>query len=230
MADRVDGFVRDATRHPAVADDRHDPEVVATKIARHGHAESSPQRRGGVRHAKRVVGALAAHREAGEPVFLANGVKTVAASRDQLVPVRLMPDVPDDLIGRRIENAMHGESQLDGAQARTQVTALLADDGDDLLADFIRKLLELRQRKRFQIARAVDGVQNSMGQRVSFGVRRRAVQPPTSFPASKATPRTRPTGTTHQHTQREFRVRAGAHEVRPIIGSRPNRVKRRRCS
>ena len=90
---------------------------------------------------KSVIRALAPLGKPAKAFVHPVGVKLVAATRQNLVPVGLMPNVPDYLVFGRIEDIMLGNSQLHNAQAGTKVAPLFTDDIDDELSQLIANLL-----------------------------------------------------------------------------------------
>ena len=87
-----------------------------------------------------VVAALLARRVAGQAAGLAQLGEALAPPGDELVDVGLVAGVPQDGVGRRLEDAVQGERQLDGAEVRAQVAAGLGDGGDDEVADLAAQL------------------------------------------------------------------------------------------
>ena len=73
--------------------------------------------------AEDVEAALAAAQEAARAVFLADAPERLAAARQHLVPVRLVADVPDHAVGRRVEDVVQRNGEFDGAEAAGEVTA-----------------------------------------------------------------------------------------------------------
>ena len=67
----------------------------------------------------------------------------VAAAGQDLVRVGLVADVPEDLVARRVEQAVQRDRQLAGAEVGAEVAADLADRVDDQLAGLLGDLLEL---------------------------------------------------------------------------------------
>ena len=70
-------------------------------------------------------------------------VELVAAAGEDLVRVGLVADVPDDLVGGRVEQAVQGHRDLAGAEVGAEMAADLADRVDDQLAHLLGDLLEL---------------------------------------------------------------------------------------
>ena len=54
-----------------------------------------------------------------------------------------MADVPEDLVARRLEQAVQGDGELAGAEVGAEVAADLADCVDDQLAGLLGELLKL---------------------------------------------------------------------------------------
>jgi hypothetical protein len=50
-----------------------------------------------------------------------------------------MADVPNELVRRRRENVVKGESEFDDAEIRTEMAAMLGELGDQFLAEFFRE-------------------------------------------------------------------------------------------
>ena len=87
-----------------------------------------------------VVPALLPRRVPGEALGLAEPGEPGPAAGDQLVDVGLVAGVPQDGVGGRIEDAVEGEGQFDGAEVRAQVPGGLGDGGDDEVADLAAQL------------------------------------------------------------------------------------------
>ena len=155
----VQPLVREPARERAVSDHRDHRVLLASEIARAREAEPRGDRRGRVRGAEGVVGTLDAPREAREAGFLAERVERVVPSREDLVAVRLMPDVPDHDVARGVEGVVEREGELDRAEARGEVSAGLRNHLDDALADLRGHLRQRLGRKPLQIARALDRAQ-----------------------------------------------------------------------
>eukprot|EP00951_Prasinocladus_malaysianus_P033242 scaffold328016_cov27-Prasinocladus_malaysianus.AAC.1 len=73
--------------------------------------------------------------------------------------VCLVADVKDELVVRAVEDVMHGDGELDHAEARPQVAARLGHDVDELGADLLAEGLQLVAVEVFQVDWVVDGVQ-----------------------------------------------------------------------
>jgi hypothetical protein len=88
-----------------------------------------------------------------ETAVLADRVEAVAATGEDLVRVGLVADVPEDLVARRVEQAVQRDGQLAGAEIGAEVAADLADRVDDLLADLLGDALELLVVEPVQVRR-----------------------------------------------------------------------------
>ena len=95
------------------------------------------------------------------PPYLRIVGSSVAAAGEDLVRVGLVADVPEDLVARRVEQAVQRDGELAGAEVGAEVPADLADRVDDQLADLLRHLLELGVGEAVQVLGAVDPVEES---------------------------------------------------------------------
>ena len=68
-----------------------------------------------MRGAERVVFALGALGEAGQPAALSQRPNAVAPAGQNLVRIGLMPHVPDQPVGRRVEHVMQRHRQFHNA-------------------------------------------------------------------------------------------------------------------
>ena len=73
-----------------------------------------------------------------------------------------MADVPEDLVARRVEQAVQRDGQLAGAEVRAEVAADLPDRVDDVLADLLRELDELVVVQSLQVLGARDAVEQAL--------------------------------------------------------------------
>ena len=93
--------------------------------------------------AERVVFALGALGEAGQPAALAQRADAVAAAGEDFVRIGLVADVPDQPVVRRVEDVMQRDRQLDDAEAGAEMAAGDRDGVDGLLAQLIGDLAKL---------------------------------------------------------------------------------------
>ena len=77
--------------------------------------------------------------EAGEAAVLAQRREAVAAAGQELVDVGLVAHVPDELVAGAVEDAVQGDRQLDDAEVRRQVAAVLGDGAHQQRRGFPRQ-------------------------------------------------------------------------------------------
>ena len=149
---------RHAAGERAVADHGHDTAVRAA-AAPHGlldaHRVGHRGRR--VAGAHDVVLGLADRAERGQAAVLADRGELVAAPGEHLVRVGLVADVPEHLVGGRVEQRVQRHRDLAAAQVGAEVAADLTDRVDDQLAHLLRHLLELVVVQLLEVRGAVDG-------------------------------------------------------------------------
>ena len=140
----VERLVGDAAGERAVADHGDDLAVLADPLPhRLLEADRVADRGRGVARAHDVVLGLEDRAERREALVLADRVEPVAPAGEHLVGIGLVADVPEDLVPRRVEQAVQGDGELAGAEVGAEVAADLADRVDDQLAHLLRDLLEL---------------------------------------------------------------------------------------
>src|ERR1700740_276992 len=106
-----------------------------------------------------VVRALGPQHEAIQSARGADGVKLFTASREQFMDIRLVADVEDKMVFRRVKNVVHGERQLDPPEVRSEVSAGLGEDRNQLLTDFFRQDFQLRDSELFDIEWGMDAIE-----------------------------------------------------------------------
>ena len=112
-----------------------------------------------MRRTERVIFAFAALGEPAQPVLLAQGTHAVAATRQDLVRVTLMPDVPDHLVPRRVEHGVDADSQLDHTQRRAEMPARLGNGVDYVLTQLVRERAQFGIAQVLEVLRAGNTVQ-----------------------------------------------------------------------
>ncbi len=132
-----------ARAHRAVADNSDNIVLLSGQIARRRKTEASRDRGRGMRRAKRVVDALCALGEAGKSATLAQRSHARAPAGENLVWIGLMADVPNQLVARRIEDAVQRDREFDDPKAGSQMTACDRHHVNSFLSQLIRQLLEL---------------------------------------------------------------------------------------
>ena len=110
-----------------------------------------------------VVLALGAKREAVQAVRGADGSETILPAGEQFVHVRLMADVPHELVLWRFEHPMQSHRQFHHAEVRPEVSAVIGQAADQFLAQFLRQFLELLHRQFFDVSRVVHHVEVAVG-------------------------------------------------------------------
>ncbi len=155
----VHGLVGHAGRHGPVADDAHDIVIAAGKVARHRHPEPGRDRGRRVGRSERIVFALGALGEAREAAAHAKRPDAVAPACEDFVRIRLMPDIPNDAVARRVEHVVERHRQLDDAQTRAKMAPGERDGVDRLGAQFLCELRELILRQTAEVLRNGSQVQ-----------------------------------------------------------------------
>ena len=125
------------------------------------HAEAGRQRRAGMARAVGIVLAFGAEEEAVQPLVLPHGVDAIEPAGKHLVDVTLMADVEDELVLRRVENAMERDRQLDHAEIRPEMTAGLREHLDQLIAHFLRELRETFLRQRLHVGGRMNSIEQT---------------------------------------------------------------------
>ena len=143
MADVIERLERQATDQRRVTHDDHDLLIRAALLARQRQALGDRQPGTGVAAVEDVMLALATAREATHATELAEGVELVEPSGQQLVRVSLMAGVPDELVGRAVEQPVERDGQLDHAERAAQVAAGAGHGPDDRSAQLGAQLTQL---------------------------------------------------------------------------------------
>ena len=119
-----------------VTDDCHYLLIPAAQVARGGKAQGCRNRGAAVTGPERVVRALLPAGEARKTRVLAQTRELFLTAREQLVSVALVPHVPDDLVGGRVERAVQRNSEFHRPQVGRQVPTGARRRLNDALADF----------------------------------------------------------------------------------------------
>src|SRR5262249_9224182 len=109
-----------------------------------------------------VVLGLVDRAERGEALVLADRRELVATAGEDLVRIRLMADVPQDLVRRGVEQRVQRDRELARPEGGAEVAADLADGGDDVRPDLAGDLRELILVEVVQVLRAVDPVEEAL--------------------------------------------------------------------
>jgi hypothetical protein len=164
VAGVVHRLVGHARRQRAVADDGDDvAHVVAAELAGHREAKARRDRGRGMRRSERVI---LAFRALGEPAQAPAGAQrpdAVAPAGEDLVRIALVPDVPDQLVARRVEDRVDRHRELDDAEARPEMPAGDRDGGDRLLPQLVGHRLQLGVAEALEVGGHRDPVQMGCG-------------------------------------------------------------------
>ncbi len=85
------------------------------------------------------------------PSLLLDGVEPVAAAGEHLVRIGLVTDVPHQPVARRLEDVVQCDRELDGAEARGEMSAARGDALDQVVAQLGADFAELAFRLGAQI-------------------------------------------------------------------------------
>ena len=156
----VQRLERDAACQRAVADHRDDA-AIRRGAAQHRRLDPDGvgQRRRRMAGAHDVVLGFEDRAERREPAVLADRPQRITPPGQDLVRVGLMADVPQDLVARRVQQAVDGHGKLARPQVGSEMPADLADRVDQLVADLLRDLLQLPDRERMQVLRLAYAIQ-----------------------------------------------------------------------
>jgi len=90
-----------------------------------------------------IVFAFGPQKKSVEAAVLPHGGKAIEPPGKHFVHVSLMADVHDESVPRRVENAMQRDRQLDHAKIRSEVSASLGKDFNELIAHFLCELWQI---------------------------------------------------------------------------------------
>ena len=156
LADVVERLEAQAARDRGIADDDRNSLRAVTQVARRSEPLPDRQARSGVAAVEDVVLRLGPSREAADAAQLAKGVKSVVATGQQLVGIRLVAGVPDDPIAGRFEEPVQGDRELDDAEAASQMATSRRDGRDDDIADLSGELVQLGGGQIAEVGRAAE--------------------------------------------------------------------------
>ena len=112
-----------------------------------------------------VVGAFGRLRKARDASESPERIEVLRATGDELMRISLMPHVEDELVGRAIHDGVARKDELDHAEARADVAAVVRRGVDDLLANLMGETCELIVRERLKIGRRLDRVKQANNHR-----------------------------------------------------------------
>src|SRR6185312_8736394 len=91
-----------------------------------------------------------------EPAVLLDGMQAVCPSREDLMGVRLVADVPDQAVLGGIEHVVQGNGQLDRAEPGCEVAPTGAHRVDEELPQLSTQLGQLAQGQPAEVGRGLD--------------------------------------------------------------------------
>ena len=159
MAGVIESLEGHACGHRSVADDSDAISLILLHARSDHHAQCSADRGAGVANTKGVVRAFIAIRECRQAARLTHGQHLIAASGENLVRVCLMSDIPHQPVFWCVEDIMQRNSQLDDAQAGTEVPTGLSYRVEQEQTQFTGQCVELVYVQFSQVGRAVDLIQ-----------------------------------------------------------------------
>ena len=164
----VQSLETDAAGECGVACDANDVVVSTAHVARDGKTERSTQRGACVTGSVAIVLALGAKEKAVQPFVLPHCVEALAATSENFVNVALMRNIEDELVRRRIEDAMQRNGQFDDAEIRAEVTAygfrvFFGKHADEFCAHFFSELRQHGFGQGFDVCGGVDFRQDFIG-------------------------------------------------------------------
>ena len=130
----VQAFESHSSADRSIADHGHNLSLVAFQIVCHSHAQGSRDAVRGMSRRERIVLALLGVRESAQATQLAQGWERVASACQYLVRIGLMAHIPHQSVFGRIVHIVQRHDDLDGAQARSEVSGVDAHLFDDELS------------------------------------------------------------------------------------------------
>ena len=133
-----------------------------------------------MRRPERIVFALAAPGEAGQPAALAQGPDPVAPAGEDLVGIALVADIPDQNVLGGVEHRMQRDGEFDDAETRAEMTSGLRHRGDGFVPELVADLPETVDLHAPEIRRAAQGIKQggSAGRHPVFPTRQHPSHPP----------------------------------------------------
>ncbi len=152
MAGIVERLEDDAGRQGAVAHDGHAITIrVAHQLIARLEAERSGHRATGVAGHEEIERTLLRIGIAHEAAARANRIEAVEAARDEFVRINLMSRVPDQSILGKIESQVQCKAQFHHAKVAGEMRGSDAQDAHELVAHFLRQLLQFGVGKLVQV-------------------------------------------------------------------------------
>ena len=153
------GIVKVGVNVHAVADHADDIIFFMVQISARRHTDHGGNGCGTVPRPERIVDTFRTLRKSRKSAFLTQTGEAAFASRQKLVRVALMPDVPNQFVFGGIKHIMQSDRQFDDAQTGTQMTAGRRNDLYDFLTDLVCQKRQIADRQRLQIRRRSNRIQ-----------------------------------------------------------------------
>ena len=152
----VERLVSQAAGERAMTEYGNDRFFPSREIPRNRHAVGGRHAGARVARAEGVVLRFAAHRKARDSAAFFKRVKPRAASRQQFVNVGLVAHVPQQFVGRQVQDAMKCERQFDHAEIGSEMPAVARARHDQHVANLASEVVEILAFERFNVGRRVD--------------------------------------------------------------------------
>ncbi len=136
--------------------------LPAVQAPRRKKAGGYGQRRRGMSGHECVIRGFVGIHEPADPATLPQGAERLVSAGEKLVRIALVPHVPHQLVGRRVQCHVQRDRQLDGSQVRRKVSTVGRTCVEDDLPAFGRKRPELRDVKPADVGRRGDVIQNQL--------------------------------------------------------------------
>ena len=106
--------------------------------------------------------AFGAQQKTIEPAELTHGAKSIEPAGKHFVHIALVADVHDETVTRGVEHAMQRNRQLHDAEVRSEMSARLREDFDQLIAHFLCELRQILFTKRFDVGWRTDSIEQTL--------------------------------------------------------------------
>ena len=163
----VEPLEREPPGHRAISDHRDHPVVLTDQVPGGRDPQRRGDRRARVPRTERIVHALRPLREPADTSVLAQRRKTLTTSSDQLMYVRLMSDIPYELIVRGVEDVVQRQRQLHRPHTRREMSPVPRDHVRDTFPDLLSQFRKLPDLQAAKILRRIDRIQDSRHRRCS---------------------------------------------------------------
>ena len=148
---------REAASHRTVANNGYDVLLAATHLHSLGHTEGCRDTHRRVSCAKRVVLTLGHTRKAADAIAHTVLAECLPATRNDLVGVGLMADIPDDVVRGHLVDIVQSYSEFHRSETRTEVARINRTALEHIAAQLAAIGSKLRYRQTAQRLGRVDG-------------------------------------------------------------------------